>query len=144
MRHQPLGCAEQPDERRRMPAWLRLGPIARRLDRRPGANAPDPAAIVPAAKVDRSARRLGHELGMLDQLAIHVDDIERPVRPSRQIDRPERWVRRGEELPSLLDAPGNERHAGRLEHAAMHQVRQGLAHERIALIRLGQAIRRAR
>ena len=71
---------------------------------------------------------------MLDQLAVHVDDVERPVRTGRQVDRTEGRVGGGQELSALLDPPGDEGAARRLERAAMHQVRQRLAHEGIAAI----------
>ena len=69
---------------------------------------PDPPPVVPAAEVDAGAQVLGHELGMLDQLAVHVDDVEGPVRTGRQVDRPEGRVGRGQELPARLDPPGQE------------------------------------
>ena len=104
----------------------------RRFGRRAGVggvglrpDAPDPPAVVPAAEVDGPSGRLGHELGMLDQLAVHVDDVERPVRAVRQVDRPECRVGRCQELAALLDPAGDERHAGRFEHATVHQVLSG-------------------
>ena len=86
-------------------------PAVRDRGRRLRPDPPDPPAVVPAAEVDRAPRRFGHELGMLDQLAVHVDDVERPVGTVRQVDRPERRVGRRQELPALLGPPGDERHA---------------------------------
>ena len=99
-----------------------------------GPDPPDPPAIVPAAEVDGSPRRLGHELGMLDQLAVHVDDVECPVRTVRQVDRPEGRVGGRQELAALLGPARDEGHSGRLEHAAVNQVRQRLADEGVAVV----------
>ena len=143
MRHQPFRWPSNPTSCRRVGAAHR-GFGCRQCRVRSGTDSPDPSAIVPAAEVDRAARRLRHELGMLDQLAVHVDDVERPVRTGRQVDRPECRIGRGQELPSLLDSPGDERHAGRFEHAAVHQVCQRLAHERVAVVDAPAAGRRAR
>ena len=74
---------------------------------------------------------------MLDQLAVHVDDVECSVRTGCQVDRTERRVGRGQELPTSLGPPGDEGHAGRFEHAAVNQVCQWLANERVAVVAAG-------
>ena len=58
-------------------------------------------------------RSSGTNCGMLDHLAVEVDDVERPVGAGRQVDGPERGVGRGQELAVRLAAAGQEGRAGR-------------------------------
>ena len=89
-----------------------------------GTHTPDPASIVPATKVDAATCSFRDELRMLDQLAVHIHDVECAVRTRGQVDRAECRIGRRQELATLFDSPRDERHAGRFENPAVHQVRQ--------------------
>ena len=72
---------------------------------------------------------------MLDQLAVHVNDVEGAIGAGGQVDRTKCRIGRGQELSALFDSAGDEGHAGGFQNAAMHQVRQGLADEGVPVIR---------
>ena len=128
-----IAIAEQREERSLI-ALAQVRPEGGNRGRGLRLDAPDPPAVVPAPEVDRPAGRLGHELRMLDQLAVHVHHVECPVRPVRQVDRPECRVGGCEELAALLDPAGIVRHSGRFEHAPMHEVAQRFTDEGIAVV----------
>ena len=72
---------------------------------------PDAAAVVAEAEVGAAFELVGNEVGVLDDAAVHIDDVERVVRPVRQEDGAEPVVRRGEELDTLLGGCADERSA---------------------------------
>ena len=89
----------------------------------------DPPALLPGFEVEQRAALLRDVLRMVDDLAIHVDDVERAVGTVGREDRPEPGVARGEEV-----APGprrlrGERHAVRRHRLPLDQVLRRLADE---------------
>ena len=57
---------------------------------------------LPYSMVGPLAQLLGHPLRVLDDGAIHVDDIQCAVRPDFQIDRAEPFIARGQEFDALV------------------------------------------
>ena len=140
LRHQPLGWPNKLHELGRI-GLAQAGTLARlTVCHRLGTHSPDSSAIVPATKVDAASRRLRDKLRMLDQLAIHVDDVECSIGTGGQVDRAKCRIGRGEELSALFDSAGDEGHARGFENSAVHQVCERLAHEGVAVIRGGEQV----
>ena len=77
---------------------------------------------------------------MLDQLAVHVHDVECSIGTGGQVDWTKGRIGRGQEFSALLGSPGDEGHAGRFENPTVHQVRQRLAHKGIPMVCRGEQI----
>ena len=73
----------------------------------------------------------GDVLRVLDDLAVHVGDVERSVRAGLDLRRPEPVVFRGEEFRLLLIVrpPAGEGHAVGRHDLVMHQVVDWLGNE---------------
>ena len=67
-----------------------------------GHDPPDAAAVVAEAQVGAVFQLVGHEVGVLDDAAVHIDDVQRTVGAELQVDRAEPFVGRGEELLAFV------------------------------------------
>src|SRR4051812_2842713 len=67
-------------------------------------DSPDPPAIVSRARMQMHLDLRRDRLGRLDQLAVHVDDVETPVRTVRELARAEPVVLRRKKLPAYIGA----------------------------------------
>ena len=79
----------------------------RRLDKTIGHHAIDPAPIATAGQIEMLLDLGRKRGGMLDHLAINVDDVERAVGSVGELGRPEPDVVRSDEFAPLVDPPGD-------------------------------------
>ena len=91
----------------------------------------NPSAVVAALQVEVGLDVVRDRVGMLDRLAVHVDDVERSVGRVHEIDGAEPVVGRGDELGVLVGAPRGHEHAVTRERLAVHQVAADVADERV-------------
>ena len=93
----------------------------------------DAAAVGAAAEVELGLDVVGDRPGVLDRLAVHVEDGQRAVGGVDEVDGAEPGVGRGEELGLLLSgcAVGAEGHAVGLDDHAVDDVVGDLAEEEV-------------
>ena len=65
----------------------------------------DSTAILSVVKISGVIGIRSHPLGVLDGVAIIIDEVESPVRSDVHIDGPEPSICRGNELDLLFEAP---------------------------------------
>ena len=89
----------------------------------------DAAPVVALVEVEFRLHPVGDPLGVFDDAAVHVQDVQRSLRPHRQVDRSEQRVGRGEELHARPGPRRLGRGARRVDDGAMDQVRGRIRHE---------------
>ena len=89
--------------------------------------------LLEAVRHDVIAQVLGDEPAVLDDAAIHVHEIQRPVRRVREVDGPEALVGRCKELRAVVSFLRLDRRAVVVQHNPAHHVRRGLDDEDIAV-----------
>src|SRR5581483_11402291 len=91
----------------------------------------DAPAIIAAIQIQEFLDVRGERPRVLDDLTIHVDDIQSAIRRVCKLHRPKPGVARGREFHFLLAgrALGFEAHVVRRKDFAMHQVAASVAHE---------------
>src|SRR5690606_259089 len=97
-------------------------------------DSPDATEVISRADVERAIVAREEVLRMLDHLSDHVRDPERSVGPRAKRGRAKPRIARREELAPLLAVRASARE-GRpvlLDHDAMDEVVDGLAHECVA------------
>src|SRR5204862_1533719 len=70
---------------------------------------------------------------LLDDAAIHVDDVERAIRSVRQPYRTEPLIRRRQKLSSVVGLAHAEARAGVVDDNAAHVIGGGLGGKRVAI-----------
>ena len=98
-----------------------------------GHDAVDASLVVAGADVERLLHRVGDPLGVLDDRAVHINDIQPAVRTGGHRDRPEPVVAPAEQL-SLRLVPAR-REAGTVwrQHILVHHVHHHVVYEQAAL-----------
>src|SRR5436309_11235657 len=81
-----------------------------------------------------------HEIRVLDEPAIEIDDVKAAIWSRRQKDGMKPRIGRGQKLPALFGSLRDEGNSARHEHAAMHEVQQRFTDERVAAIFLAERI----
>ncbi len=89
---------------------------------------------------DLIAQVLGDVGPVLDEPTIHIHDVEGAVRSAREIDRPEPFVDRREELCPVIRLSSPEGRAVVVEHDAAYEIRRRLRHEDVPLQVRRQAV----
>ena len=79
-----------------------------------GHDAVEPPLVEAGADVQVLHDAGRHELGRLDQVAVHVEDVERAVRPVGHLHRAEPDVGGGQELGARVGPQGGQADAVRL------------------------------
>ena len=114
-----------------------LGPGQCRAYRRqplPGNDPVDSPLVVPGPQVERRFDRVRDPLGVLDDLAVHVDDVERPLGSGCHRNRPEPVVTPRQKLGSLGPAARDKAGSVRRQHVLVHDVDDHVVHEQAALV----------
>src|SRR5262245_26684252 len=70
---------------------------------------------------------------VLNNAAIHIDDIKRAVRSSVEIDGAEAFILRSEKLRFVISVPGLDGAALFRQHVAPDKIAAGFAHEIVAV-----------
>ena len=95
----------------------------------------DASAILTGLQVEDLDQLGGDPLRMLDVLAVHVDDIQRPVGPVGHEDGPTPRIARREKRDALASAAGRDHGLiGVRQHIPVHEVADRLGHEHVAVI----------
>ncbi len=126
-----VGVGERPDKLRgRCRAQSGLGPTLESFRH----DLVDPPAVLAARQVEVPLDRIGDRGGMLDRLAVHVQDGERAVRRVREVHRPEPVVARGQEFDTRIGPGRLEDRAVLGERLAVDQVAADVADEGVAVV----------
>jgi hypothetical protein len=94
-----------------------------------GSHPIDPAALLAGFEVEQRAALLRHVLRMVDDSAVHVDDVEGTVGSVGGEHRPEPGVARRQEVVAGARRLRGERHTVRRSHLPLYQVLRRLADE---------------
>ena len=115
----------------------------RRFERRVGArtrplrcDAPDAALadrLLQLSVLDLLPQERRDEVLVLDHASSHVDDIQRAIGPLRQVDRPEAFVRRSQELRAVVTVDGLHLAVDIAQPEATDEIARRLADEHIAV-----------
>ena len=93
------------------------------------------AAFVPAgAQVGAMAQLFGHPLGVLDDLAVHVDDVHGAIGPDFEIHGAGPLIARGEELVGMLFEAFGEGDPVGFDAFVVDEIARGLAGEDVAVV----------
>ena len=108
-RHHALGCSSV---RVSSATVIRPRSIARAVPLPAAGNHPiNPAALFPRLEVEQRPALFRDVLRVVDDLAVHVDDVERAIGTVGGEDRPEPGVARGEKVAAAPRRLRGERHA---------------------------------
>ena len=86
-----------------------------------------------AARLDLLPQVARDVEAMLDDAAIHIDDVQRSVRPRVEVDRAKPFVRRSEKLRFVVRVPGRDGPALLRQNIAPDKIAAGFAQESVAV-----------
>ncbi len=112
--------------------------VGRRREAEIGWSEPvDAPAILTIAQVEPGLDVVGNRPGVLDRLAVHVENVQGSIGRIHEIHRSEPGVSRGEKFGVAVRTVGAEGHTVGFEHHAEDHVIRHFAEEQIAAVWLG-------